>query len=226
MQLVRMVKGLLPISLRKMIRGIIKKIRYRFRLYKIKSAIRESNGLKIIVGAAETHQKGWFSTNEQWLDITKEIDWIRLFRGKTILTHVVAEHVFEHLTPNEIHEALCNICRHLNDGGQIRIAVPDGYHPSGEYIEHVKVGGKGDDAADHKQLLNQDSLKKYLKEAGLNGFEVVEGYDKDGFLTSNSWRSENGYIRRSRQNGDSADWGFPDASTSLIVDAWKQCTDQ
>ena len=217
----RMAKGFLPASLRRMIRGVIKKIRYRFRLYKIKSAIRKSNGLKIIVGAAESHQKGWFSTNEQWLDITKEIDWIRLFRDKMILTHVVAEHVFEHLTPNETHKALCNICRHLNVGGRIRIAVPDGYNPSEEYIEHVRVGGRGDDAADHKQLLDQDSLKKYLMDAGLSSIEVVEGYDKDGFLTSNSWSSENGYIRRSRQNGDSVDWGFPDASTSLIVDAWK-----
>ena len=216
-----MAKGFLPASLRRMIRGVIKKIRYRFRLYKIKSAIRKSNGLKIIVGAAESHQKGWFSTNEQWLDITKEIDWIRLFRDKMILTHVVAEHVFEHLTPNETHKALCNICRHLNDGGRIRIAVPDGYNPSEEYIEHVRVGGRGDDAADHKQLLDQDSLKKYLMDAGLSSIEVVEGYDKDGFLTSNSWSSENGYIRRSRQNEDSVDWGFPDASTSLIVDAWK-----
>ena len=221
MQLVTMAKGFLPASLRRTIRGVIKKIRYRFRLYKIKSAIRKSNGLKIIVGAAESHQKGWFSTNEQWLDITKEIDWIRLFRGKIILTHVVAEHVFEHLTPNETHKALCNICRHLNVGGRIRIAVPDGYNPSEEYIEHVRVGGRGDDAADHKQLLDQDSLKKYLMDAGLSSIEVVEGYDKDGFLTSNSWSSENGYIRRSRQNGDSVDWGFPDASTSLIVDAWK-----
>ena len=221
MQLVTMAKGFLPASLRRMIRGVIKKIRYRFRLYKIKSAIRKSNGLKIIVGAAESHQKGWFSTNEQWLDITKEIDWIRLFRDKMILTHVVAEHVFEHLTPNETHKALCNICRHLNVGGRIRIAVPDGYNPSEEYIEHVRVGGRGDDAADHKQLLDQDSLKKYLMDAGLSSIEVVEGYDKDGFLTSNSWSSENGYIRRSRQNGDSVDWGFPDASTSLIVDAWK-----
>lgn len=216
-----MAKGFLPASLRRMIRGVIKKIRYRFRLYKIQSAIRKSNGLKIIVGAAESHQKGWFSTNEQWLDITKEIDWIRLFRGKTILTHVVAEHVFEHLTPNETHKALCNICRHLNDGGRIRIAVPDGYNPSEEYIEHVRVGGRGDDAADHKQLMDQDSLKKYLMDAGLSSIEVVEGHDKDGFLTSNSWSSENGYIRRSRQNEDSVDWGFPDASTSLIVDAWK-----
>jgi predicted SAM-dependent methyltransferase len=218
---VTMAKGFLPASLRRMIRGVIKKIRYRFRLYKIQSAIRKSNGLKIIVGAAESHQKGWFSTNEQWLDITKEIDWIRLFRGKTILTHVVAEHVFEHLTPNETHKALCNICRHLNDGGRIRIAVPDGYNPSEEYIEHVRVGGRGDDAADHKQLMDQDSLKKYLMDAGLSSIEVVEGHDKDGFLTSNSWSSENGYIRRSRQNEDSVDWGFPDASTSLIVDAWK-----
>ena len=125
------------------------------------------------------------------------------------------------MTPNETHKALCNICRHLNDGGQIRIAVPDGYNPSEEYIEHVRVGGRGDDAADHKQLFDQDSLKKYLMDAGLRSIEVVEGYDKDGFLTSNSWSSENGYIRRSRQNGDSVDWGFPDASTSLIVDAWK-----
>ena len=60
-------------------------LRYSLRKRRLETAIRENSTIKIIVGAAETYQSGWFATNEQWLDITKESHWRNLFNGKKIL---------------------------------------------------------------------------------------------------------------------------------------------
>lgn len=177
--------------------------------------------MKIIVGAAETWQPGWYSTNEQWLDITREKDWQAVFKGKRLITHVVAEHVFEHLTPGQSRTALTLIAAHLVDGGRVRIAVPDGYHPDEDYLRHVGIGGIGDDAADHKQLLTVDSLSALLTEAGFRPHHI-EGYDAGGTLVARGWSAEDGHIRRSRVNSLNSPWSFVDADTSLIVDGVKE----
>ena len=137
--------------------------------------------MRIIVGAAETYQAGWFSTNEQWLDITKKADWESVFPVKGNVTHVLAEHVFEHLTAEEAAKALSFIFETLAPMGRVRIAVPDGFNPDPEYIRHVGINGIGADASDHKQLLNKVSLQKLLSTAGFQ-IEFLEGYDEEGKL--------------------------------------------
>ena len=67
-------------------------LRYTIRKQILKRAIKKKYNIKLIVGAAETYQVGWFSTNEQWLDITKDTDWISLFGQNKNVTHIVAEH--------------------------------------------------------------------------------------------------------------------------------------
>lgn len=174
--------------------------------------------MKLILGAAETWQPGWYATNEQWLDVTRADHWDRLFAGRRIVTHVVAEHVFEHLTEDEARAALAHIARHLVPGGRVRIAVPDGYHPDPVYRRHVGLDGIGDDAGDHKQLLDLDRLTALMTEQGFRT-EHLEGYRADGTLVQRDWRDEDGYVRRSRRNGGRGNlWSFPDADTSLIVD--------
>lgn len=216
-----MIKKILPIAVRRLIRLVVKSIRYRWRLILIRRAIKKNDTLKIILGAAETSQQGWYSTNEQWLDIAKSDDWDRIFNNRHIVTNMVAEHVFEHLTTEDVRSALGNIRKHLIEGGRLRIAVPDGYNPSAEYIEHVKVAGCGDDAADHKQLFNIDTISEFLKDAGFQQVQIIEGYDAGGNLIAKEWGKQDGYIRRSRQNPREHNWSFPDACTSLIVDALK-----
>lgn len=214
-------KKLLPPAVKKPVRAGIKGIKYAYRRQAIKAPIAANKNIKIIVGAAETFQSGWYSTNEQWLDITKDTDWQNIFQGKPLLTHVVAEHVFEHLTYEQAQNALRQIYNHLQKNGRVRIAVPDGYNPNADYIRHVGIAGIGDDAADHKQLLNVDTLSKLMSEAG---FQVthIEGYNKDGALVQQPYKQEDGYIKRSRAHppGNSP-WHFPDAETSLIIDGVK-----
>ena len=196
-------------------------LRYTIRKQILKRAIKKKYNIKLIVGAAETYQVGWFSTNEQWLDITKDTDWISLFGQNKNVTHIVAEHVFEHLTKSEASQALDSMVKHLVVGGRIRIAVPDGFNPNPDYIRHVSVNGIGDDATDHKQLLNFDTLSDMLIRSGCD-IEHIEGYQSNGKLLVKKWSLSDGFIRRSRQNKTDNSWNFPDASTSLIVDGIKK----
>lgn len=211
----------LPAGFRAWLRGIRKFCRYRWRRLRIMLPVARRQPLRVILGAAETSQPGWYSTNECWLDITDAAHWRRVFRGRALITHAVAEHVFEHLTRDEALRALRLLAAHMVAGGRVRIAVPDGYHPDPEYRKQVGIGGLGDDAADHKQFFEVDTLSALLAEAGFSATQI-EGYDKDGQLVLRAWQAEHGLIRRSRQNPDAnAGWDFPDAGTSLIVDGIK-----
>ena len=206
-------------------RKAIKVARYSYRFVLILIVVRFRQEIKIIVGAAETSQKGWYSTNEQWLDITKEKEWNRVFGGKEILSSVVAEHVFEHLSPGESRLALQQVYKHLRPNGRIRIAVPDGYHPNKDYLSHVGIDGSGADAADHKQLLTADILSTQLEAVGFIS-EMVEGYTRAGKLIEIIYSKSDGFILRSRLNEVIREkiegWDFPDSHTSLIMDGIKQ----
>lgn len=217
----QLIRRLAPTWVKLLARKTIKFFKYRYRRVLIYYAIRQADSLKLILGAAETYQEGWYSTNEQWLDITKPEDWKRIFNNKKLITHIVAEHVFEHLTREECLIALKNISDYLVDCGRIRIAVPDGYHPNESYLNYVGVGGIGDDASDHKQLLNIDTLSEILIESGFKPVHI-EGYDSKGNLIESQWQADDGFIRRSRVNKANNPWGFIDADTSLIVDGIKQ----
>lgn len=214
-------KAAVPGSVRREMRHAQKAVVYFSRRQGIRIPVAAGSSLRIIVGAAMTRQEGWYSTNEQWLDIANPDDWRRIFRGKALLTHVLAEHVFEHLTQDETREALALVARHTRPGGRIRIAVPDGYHPDPTYLRHVGIAGIGADAADHKQLLTCDSLMRFLEEAGFAA-ELKEGYRRDGQLVQLPLDQDLGAVVRSRSNAKTmagrAGWDFVDANTSLVVD--------
>jgi predicted SAM-dependent methyltransferase len=226
-------KSVIPKNIRAALRLGQKILVYRLRYYRIKaSLIRASliggGHMRIIVGAAMTHQKGWYSTNEQWLDIAKPQDWDRIFKGKVVLQNVLAEHVIEHLTRDETIIALSNISRHMVPGGRVRIAVPDGYHPDPDYIKNVNVCGIGPDAEDHKQLLNVDTLFNFLNDAGFDP-ELLEGYLRNGKLEQKNIDPSYGLVMRSRGNSSliekKSDFAFVDSNTSLIVDGIRRFSD-
>ena len=215
----------LPKELRFSIKKIIKFFYYRFRFVNLKLfLILSKRNVNLILGAALTKQKGWFSTNEEWLDISKEKDWERLFYSKKRIKRIIAEHVFEHLTVEEMQNALKLIYKNMQLGGSLRIAVPDGNNPNNEYRKYCGINGIGADASDHKQFITFQLLNK---EASKVGFEVelIEGYLNHNQLISKEIDYELGYVMRSRRNKDNffskEGWNFPDANTSLIVDCFK-----
>ena len=217
-------KYFLPLFIRLKLRNVEKVVRYSFRRILIRIPIFFDRPINIILGAALTYQKGWYSTNEQWLDITKESDWLNVFKNKVLIKNIVVEHVLEHLTYSELNLALVNIYKHMLPGARLRIAVPDGYNPNKIYIKNVGINGIGPDASDHKQLLNFDILSKTLLKHRFE-VELLEGYISNGDLTTKAYDPLDGYIKRSRSNQANMknidSWDFQDAETSLIVDAFK-----
>lgn len=223
-KLINSYRRFFPQRLRISVRIIIKFIYYRFRYINLKVYLCFSNNnVNLILGAALTRQKGWFSTNEGWLDISKQKDWVRLFKGKKRVRRVVAEHVFEHLTLDEMRNALKLIYEHLVYGGSLRIAVPDGNNPNDEYRKFCGINGLGADAKDHKQFITYELLSKELSKLGFE-FILIEGYLKNKKLISKQFNNELGNIIRTRNNNidnNKKGWDFVDSNTSLILDCFK-----
>ncbi len=201
---------------------------YKFRFFKLKTYLFFSeNSVNLILGAALTYQKGWFSTNEDWLDISKAAHWNKLFNSKKRVKRVLAEHVFEHLTIDEMRNSLRLIFANMVNGGSLRIAVPDGNNPNPEYRKNCGIDGIGADASDHKQFLTYELLSREVEQIGFN-HTLIEGYLKNKELVSKSFNDNLGRVIRSRNNSVNLykkGWDFCDSNTSLIIDCFKNTVD-
>jgi predicted SAM-dependent methyltransferase len=176
--------------------------------------------MRLVVGAGSTEYRGWHSYQQRQLDLTKPDQWARRFRPGSV-DAILAEHVFEHLTPLQAFIA-ARICYHyLKPGGYLRIAVPDGFHPDRRYIEWVRPGGIWN-PHDHKILFNYWTLTSLLTKVGF-GVRLIEFWDEKGRLIANTWNPEQGNIRRSYHNVYSMILSLIIGAryTSLIVDAIK-----
>lgn len=205
---------------------IFKFLYYKFRFIKLKIYLNLSNkNVNLILGAALTKQKGWFSTNEEWFNIVKQSHWERLFNSrKKRVKRVLAEHVFEHLTLDEMRNALNLIYKNMVYGGSLRIAVPDGNNPNEEYRNHCGINGIGADASDHKQFITYELLSNEVEKIGFK-CHLKEGYLKNKKLISTPINRNLGAVIRSRSNKSISQlkygWGFAEANSSLIVDCIK-----
>ena len=172
--------------------------------------------MKVIIGSA-VKQVGWVSTTIARFNILNEVHWLQ-FPG---LTALFAEHVWEHLTPEEGRQAAELCYRFLEPGGYIRVAVPDGLHPDESYIEWVRPGGSGPGCENHKVLYDYVSLAQVFLNAEFN-IRLLEYWDGAGGFNY-QWQGLNpigGVVRRSffrdKRNTD----GVP-RYTSVILDAEK-----
>lgn len=174
--------------------------------------------LRIVVGAAHTLYDGWISTNIDSLNLLDLSDWQTVV-GDLKLDRVLAEHVWEHLSPDDGIKALKNVAMHLKSGGRVRIAVPDGHHPDASYIEHVRPGGIGPGADDHKILYTLETLEASVRKAGLEP-EVMEYWDTEGRFHAREWDPVDGQVLRSKEHDPRNADGVLHY-TSLIVDGVK-----
>jgi predicted SAM-dependent methyltransferase len=180
--------------------------------------------MKVIVGAGGVQQPGWLSLEESDLDITQPEAWARFFPSAS-LDCVFAEHVWEHLTPDEAIGAALNCFAYLKPGGTLRIAVPDGFHPDSTYISWVApgIGFNGDD---HKQLYNYLSLCSQLTAAGFDCFPK-EFFNERGQLFTFPLGDDCGHIKRTVRRypfsleGSLVGLLLGTTYTSLTVDARK-----
>lgn len=179
---------------------------------------RQQSGIKVILGAAQTHFPGWISTNYPTVDITRHDSMSRHFKTGAV-SAFLAEHVWEHLTPEQADAACRNCYDALAPGGYLRMAVPDGLHPDPAYIEQVRPGGLGPGSDDHKVLYNYKTLSSMLESAGFK-IKLLEYFDGDGKFHYSEWSPDDGMIIRSSRF-DKRNAVRPNAYASLIVDALK-----
>lgn len=173
----------------------------------------------LIIGAGPTKYPGWFSTDISTLDITKESDFEKYF-AKRKINKVLAEHVFEHLTLEEIQKVLTNFYKYSNRSVNIRIAVPDGFHSDRKYIESVKPGGTGVGANDHKNLFNYKSLSEIFANHGFKP-DLKEYWDENHNFYTKYSNDNYGYVKRCMLNDSRNINGKPNY-TSLIIDFTKE----
>ena len=190
---------------------IYKYLSWRFYLFICKE-------VKIVVGAGPTTYKGWFSTDIVTLDVTKESDFKKYFKKKKI-KNILAEHVLEHLTEEELDRMIKNFYKYSSENINIRIAVPDGYSKDENYINRVKPGGTGEGADDHKHLFTYQTLSDLFSKENFRPI-LMEYWDEDGKFHTDYKNDDNGYIKRSFINDTRNSRGIPNY-TSIIIDFQK-----
>ncbi|MBI4543860.1 MAG: methyltransferase domain-containing protein [Gemmatimonadetes bacterium] len=174
--------------------------------------------LRVVVGAGGVFQPGWIATDIDTLDVRSESDWRRHFALRPI-DAVLAEHVWEHLAPEEALEAARNCYRYLRPGGYVRAAVPDGLHPDAGYRDWVRPGGSGPGADDHQVLYTYRGLSDLFQAAGFR-VELLEYFDENGHFHYRDWDPQDGMIRRSSRFDERNRDGRLNY-TSIILDARK-----
>lgn len=194
----------------------------------LRNRIMQTTPLKIVVGSgSQMYPPDWICTNVEELDVTDLSDWKFLFNdfneNHQRIDTVFAEHVWEHLTEEQALAGAKNVFSFLKPGGVFRIAVPDGYFPSEEYVEKVRPGGTGAGADDHKILWNFHTLSHLLRKCGFD-IDIVEYWDEKQTFRFHKWTEENGKVLRSMYN-DERNYNDGDNRviryTSLMIDAIK-----
>ena len=206
-----------PSLLRKGIRDIRDARRRLVRRWALRARVRR-RPLKIVLGSSGVDVRDWLLTDMDQLDITVEADWDRYFRPDSIEA-ILAEHVWEHLTPDQAIAAARHCFAYLRPGGRLRVAVPDGLHPDPEYVDAVKPMGSAAGSDDHKVLYTCDALNRLLQAAGFHT-RPLEYFDAEGKFVSVDWDASDGMIRRSARF-DSRNHDGSLRYTSIIIDAFK-----
>lgn len=199
---------------------ILSAFRHRFEQqyanHKLRQAIKRQEEIRLILGAGGTVYEGFVSTDCPQLNICRKASFERYLHPQTVGVFV-AEHVWEHLSLEDGAVACDNCFEFLKQGGMLRIAVPDGFHPDAGYIAQVQPGGCGAGADDHKVLYNYRTLSALLENSGYK-VRLLEWFDELGKFHYQNWDVEAGFIKRSTRF-DGRNSVNPTAYTSLIIDA-------
>jgi predicted SAM-dependent methyltransferase len=189
--------------------------------YRLRRMLAASDHKRIVIGAGTKQASGWCPTQMEFLNLLKPADWERFFQPSS-LEAMLAEHVWEHLTPAEGVAAARTCFKYLKPGGYLRIAVPDGLHPSPAYHEWVRVGGASpmQVANDHKVLHTYKTLRDLFESSGFR-VQLYEYFDEAGTFHYHEWDEKGGKIWRSKRF-DPRNAGGELGFTSIVLDAVKQ----
>ena len=151
-----------------------------------------NDSINLIVGAGPSNFKGWFSTDIATLDVANENHFKKYFKDKKI-NKIVAEHVLEHLTNEDLELMVTHLYKYSADDINIRIAVPDGFHKDENYIRIVKPGGTGLGVDDHKHLFNYKTLSSIFEKQGFVSYPK-EYWDDEGEFSTTYFNDDYGKI--------------------------------
>jgi predicted SAM-dependent methyltransferase len=194
---------------------------------------RARSPIRISLGSGGIVQPGWIATHQSELDLLDPRHWHSVFApdrsrwrrlwpwgARPLLADAYfAEHVWEHLSAEDGVRALKQLSAFLRPGGHVRLAVPDGLHPDPHYREHVRPGGSGPGADDHKVLYTCAALSEAMRSAGFEP-RPLEYWDEEGTFHRTEWNPDDGMVRRSLLHDPRNADGQPHY-TSLIVDGIK-----
>lgn len=180
--------------------------------------IKITKEVKVMLGSGSKSYADWFTTDIRYLDITKSCDWEYLFEEGQI-DYLLAEHVWEHLCPEDAMRAAKLCYQNLRKGGCLRVAVPDGNHPDPQYIDWVRPGGIGPGCEDHKIIYTYGTFTKIFEGVGFK-VQLVEYFDEKGVFHQNEMLAERGHIDRSKEHDQQNSNGILNY-TSIILDAIK-----
>jgi predicted SAM-dependent methyltransferase len=206
-----------PKPVRNALGEILRELNYRRQKHALK-ALNQAKFKRIVIGSSGTRFEGWVSTDRETLDLLDENTWKRFFE-QDALDAILAEHVWEHLTPDQAVTAAKTCLIFLKPGGHLRVAVPDGYHPDPSYIESVRPKGTGEGAEDHKVLYNYATFRDLFVNMGYD-VRLREYFDESGLFHYEDWSPSDGMIQRSRKY-DSRNSNGQLRYTSIVLDAVK-----
>jgi len=179
---------------------------------------RRSDTVRIVIGSAGESGRGWIPTDVDFLDVTNESQWARFCEPGTV-DAILAEHVWEHLLPEDASRGAEMCHKYLRRGGYLRVAVPDGFHPDPGYIERVQPGGAGPGAGDHKILYTYHTMSAVFSDLGFE-IDLLEYFDEGGRFHFKDWDPAAGMIRRSFRF-DERNHNGATGYTSIVLDARK-----
>jgi len=182
----------------------------------LRQALRSETSPRLVVGASGRYDAGWIPTEKDYLNLLHPADWDRFFPPNSIAA-LLAEHVWEHLTPDDARTAAATCFTYLRPGGYLRVAVPDGFHPDPAYIALVKDGDLR--LNDHKVLYTYRTARELFEGAGFQ-VELLEYFDEGGTFHAREWSRQDGTIWRSKRF-DRRNQGGALVYTSIILDALK-----
>lgn len=178
--------------------------------------------VKVIVGAASQRLPGWLATDIDTLNITQESSWSSLFRPGSI-DNILAEHVLEHLSLDELLRVLAHVKKYLKAGGVFRIAMPDAFHPSRYYYNLVKPAG-WETPVEHKSFFDHEMLARIAGESGYQ-IRLLEYFDESGVFHKVDYSPDDGAIQRCAANNcglDTANEEVMEKFYSTIPDHLRQ----
>jgi predicted SAM-dependent methyltransferase len=187
---------------------------------KIKTLVKQkqskNESIKIILGSSNhTAESGeWINTDIPQFDITNPSHWEYIFSDIKI-DNLLAEHVLEHLTREQILTTLKLARKFLKESGVFRIAIPDKNNPDPTYRDATRPGGNGPGADDHKVFLSHND---FIELAQKTSFKLLplEYFDSEHKFHFTEYGIENGIVQRSKQQNYTYD-KYP-AYTSLVID--------